>query len=265
MPITVVVGGQFGSEGKGKVAHFLAKETQAAFAVRVGGSNSGHTVIDGFGNAVVFRHLPTACLLSNVVSVIPSGSYLHVPTLLGEMQRVGAEPKRLAVDPHAWVIQAGDVQAEARAGLQDAIGSTGTGTGAALLRRISRSGSGSFAKDIPELRPYLRETTEILDDALRGQKRVIVEGTQGFGLSVLHSRLYPYCTSRDTVAAAFVAEAGLSPIDVDEIVLVIRTFPIRVAGSSGPLPHEINWETVSSESGYPTRLIEYTSVTNRIR
>jgi len=264
MPISVVVGGQFGSEGKGKVAHFLAREKQARFAVRVGGTNSGHTVVDSLGEAVVFRHLPTACLLPNVVSVIPPGSYLHVPTLLAEIHRVGVD-SRIAVDPDAWIIEDRDVQAESKAGLPNAIGSTGTGTGAALVRRIQRSERGTFAKDVPQLQPYLKETNELLSNAIRDQQRIIVEGTQGFGLSLLHSRLYPYCTSRDTVAAAFVAEAGLSPIDVDEIVLVIRAFPIRVAGASGPLPDELDWATITSESGYSEPLLEYTSVTNRVR
>jgi adenylosuccinate synthase len=72
-------------------------------------------------------------------------------------------------------------------------------------------------------------------------------------------------TSRDTTAAAFVAEAGLSPLDVDEIALVIRAFPIRVAGGSGELPQEIQWETVTKESGSLIPLVERTSVTNRIR
>ena len=265
MPLSVVVGGQFGSEGKGKVAHFLAKERHARFAVRVGGTNSGHTVIDQSGSAVIFRHLPTACLLPQVVSVITPGNYLHVPTLLGEIRRIGVEPQRIAVDPYAWVIKDADVQTELKSGLQGAIGSTATGTGAALIRRIARLEGESFAKDISDLRPYLRDTTELLTHALRDQQRVILEGTQGFGLSLLHSRLYPYCTSRDTTAAAFVSEAGLSPLDVDEVVLVIRTFPIRVAGASGPLPSEIDWATVTSESGYSTQLVEYTSVTNRVR
>jgi adenylosuccinate synthase len=63
MPVSVVVGGQFGSEGKGKVALELARLRGAAAAIRVGGANSGHTAIDATGKAHVFRHLPTAALL----------------------------------------------------------------------------------------------------------------------------------------------------------------------------------------------------------
>ncbi len=265
MPVTVVIGGQFGSEGKGKVSHFLAQETRVAFAVRVGGPNSGHTVIDPFGKPIIFRHLPTPCILPDVVSVIPPGSYLHIDTLLGEIRQVGLPSERLAIDPHAWIISSLDEKAEADGGLKGAIGSTGAGVGASLLRRIGRAGPSTFAKDIPELMPFLKDTGEILGLALKNRQRVLVEGTQGFGLSVLHSPHYPYCTSRDTTASAFVSEAGLSPMDVDEVVLVLRTFPIRVGGASGPLPNEIDWATVTAESGYPRNLIEFTSVTKRVR
>jgi len=104
-----------------------------------------------------------------------------------------------------------------------------------------------------------------LRDNLSSDERVIIEGTQGFGLSLLHSKYYPYVTSRDTSAAAFVAEAGLSPLDIDDVVLVLRAFPIRVGGNSGPLPNEIDWETVTHESRSDRPILEYTSVTKTMR
>jgi adenylosuccinate synthase len=265
MPITVVVGGQFGSEGKGKVAHFIAKEAGARYAVRVGGTNSGHTVVDGGGRAVVFRHLPTACLIPKVVSVIPTGHYIHVPTILNEIGLAGLDARQLVVDPHAWVITDDDIAKEVQSGLGSAIGSTTTGTGAALVRRIERAGGGTFAKDVPELKRYIGYTSELLADGLRKRERVVVEGTQGFGLSLLHSRSYPYCTSRDTTAAGFISEAGLSPLDVDDVVLVIRAFPIRVAGTSGDLPNETTWLDVGLSAGLGENLVEHTTVTRRIR
>lgn len=265
MPISVVVGGQFGSEGKGKVAHYLAKERHADIAVRVGGPNSGHTVIDSRGEAAVFRHLPTACIVPGVKSVIPPGSYINVAALMREMQICGAQIDSLFIDPRAWIVTPEDERAEARSGLMRAIGSTGSGMGAALSRRIARATEGTFAKDVSELKPYLADTSELLTQSLNRNKRIVVEGTQGFGLSLLHSQSYPHCTSRDTVAAAFVAEAGLSPMDVDEVVMVIRSFPIRVAGASGPLPAETDWETVTAASGHASPQVEYTSVTKKVR
>ena len=62
MPVSIVVGGQYGSEGKGKVAHFLAGRPEASVAIRTGGPNSGHTVVED-GRRHVFRCLPTACLI----------------------------------------------------------------------------------------------------------------------------------------------------------------------------------------------------------
>ncbi|MCI0562311.1 MAG: adenylosuccinate synthetase, partial [Nitrososphaera sp.] len=88
---------------------------------------------------------------------------------------------------------------------------------------------------------------------------------QGFGLSLLHSPYYPKVTSRDTTAASFVAEVGLSPLDVTEVILVIRAFPIRVAGDSGPLPNQTDWETVGREGGWASSIVEYTSVTRKVR
>ena len=96
--------------------------------------------------------------------------------------------------------------------------------------------------------------------------RIIVEGTQGFGLSLYHSRNYPKTTSKDTSAAQFIMEAGLSPLLVDEVVMVVRTFPIRVAGQqSGALPNEITWEALRLECGYPSDIHEYTTVTGKLR
>jgi adenylosuccinate synthase len=94
---------------------------------------------------------------------------------------------------------------------------------------------------------------------------VIVEGTQGFALSLLHGTVYPYVTSRDTTASGFAMEVGLSPRLIDEIVMVIRTFPIRVAGTSGPFSAETTWEAVAMISGAPKVLPEFTSVTKRLR
>lgn len=265
MPVTVVVGGQFGSEGKGKVAHFLARETNADLAIRIGGPNSGHTVITSAGRPLVFRHLPTTCLLPGVKSVIPPGSYLDPVILLKEIALVQARPGQLAIDPHAWLVTNEDVEAEKRMDLRSRIGSTGTGTGKALIRRMSRNEVPTFAKDVLELQPYIEDTADLLTRELAIGKRVILEGTQGFGLSPLHSRYYPNCTSRDTTAAAFLSESGLSPLDVDQVVLVIRAHSIRVAGNSGPLRDEITWETVTAESGSPHAIVEHTSVTHNIR
>ena len=265
MSITVVVGGQFGSEGKGKVAHYLAREMNARIVVRCGGPNSGHTVIDENGSARIFQQLPTASILPDVMLAICAGSYIDLDILFREIKETRLSAGRLIIDPDAVIITEKLKAREAQCGLIQKIGSTGSGTGAAVAARINREESLLFAKDIPKLKPYIANVSEILRNVLNNRERVIIEGTQGFGLSPLHSRLYPYTTSRDTTAAAFVSEAGLSPLDVDDIVLTIRAFPIRVAGNSGPIIDEIDWKTVTVEGKHSQPIEERTSVTKHVR
>ncbi len=265
MPVSVIVGGQFGGEGKGKVAHFFAKGMNAKIVVRVGGTNSGHTVIDSSGTPIVFRQLPTAAILPDVICVIGAGSYVSPDILLEEVSRINLSKERLFIDPNATIITDDDKNKEEASFLKETIGSTQSGTGAALLKRISRVSSDCLARNDDRLKSFIKPTASFLRDHISKGTRIIIEGTQGFGLSLLHSDCYPYVTSRDTSAASFVSEAGLSPLDVDDVVLVLRAFPIRVGGNSGPLTSEIDWDTVTIESNYKKPILELTSVTKTVR
>jgi adenylosuccinate synthase len=262
MPITVVVGGQYGSEGKGKVSYLVARETGAGVAVRVGGPNSGHTVVEN-GRRTILRQLPTAALLSDVLCVLPAGSYIDVSLLLTEIQALELPPSRLVIDRRACLVTPEAKRIEAEGDLRSRIGSTLSGTGAAVSARVARIDPVMFAEDDPRLAPYLDDAISVL----RGirTERIVIEGTQGIGLSVLHSPEFPFVTSRETSAAGALSETGLSPLDVDEIVLVLRAFPIRVGGHSGELKAETNWETVKRMGSHDHDLTEYTSVTGRVR
>jgi len=265
MPVTVVVGGQFGSEGKGKVAYLLAKEMGATAAVRVGGPNSGHTVVTPDGESLVLRQLPTAAILPDTVCVLAAGSYVIPDLLLQEVEETSVTADRLIIDPHAVVITDADLRTEKTGLLRRDIGSTESGTGAAVIKRISRGFNVDLAENDKKLNRFVRPVSPFLRELIARNDRIVVEGTQGFGLSVLHSNYFPYVTSRDTTAAGFVCEAGLSPFDVDDIVLVLRAFPIRVGGNSGTLPNETTWDSVTRESDSETPIVEYTSVTKRVR
>ena len=266
MPVSVVVGGQYGSEGKGKVAHHVARERDAAAVIRVGGPNSGHTSFSRNDEREILQHLPVAALLEEVLCLIGPGSYIDPEVLLTEVERLGLDRSRLCVDYRAFVIGEGDRAAEHDAGLAQRIGSTGSGTGAALARRIGRSTDSSLAFGCESLRPFVGDAVATARELLRKGRRIVVEGTQGFGLSLLHSPHYPFVTSRDTGAAAALAEAGLSPLNVDEVAMVLRAFPIRVAGASGPFDaEEVDWETIAREAGLTEAPQELTSVTRRPR
>jgi adenylosuccinate synthase len=265
VPVTVVVGGQYGSEGKGKVAFELTRRERADFAIRVGGPNSGHTVVDDEARRHVFRQVPAGVLVRGVTSVIPAGAYIDIEVLRQEIERYQLKPANLVIDPNAVIISQTEKNAESKSRLDARIGSTLSGTGSAVIKRIERTSADFFANSEPSIVPFIQPSRPLLREALLAGKRVIIEGTQGFGLSLLHSSHYPNVTSRDTTAAAVVSEAGLSPLDVDQVVLVTRAYPIRVAGNSGPLRDEIDWETVSLESGSDEPLVELTTVTRNVR
>lgn len=265
MPVSVVIGGQFGSEGKGKAAYYFAKNLRVAAAVRVGGTNSGHTVIGEDGTEYIFRMVPTAAIDPSITSILPSGSYIDPDMLHSEIKIAGIAKENLKIDPYAVVIDQTMINHEKQSGLRDLIGSTLSGTGAAVIKRLSRIEKVGFAKYCDKLIPYITDTKKLMRSLLDDEKHIIIEGTQGFGLSPINSIYYPYCTSRDTTAAGFLMETGLSPFDVENVIMVIRAYPIRVGGNSGPLENETDWSAVARLSGANVDLTEYTSATRRVR
>jgi adenylosuccinate synthase len=101
-------------------------------------------------------------------------------------------------------------------------------------------------------------TPEFIADGIDNQhKDVLLEGTQGSGLSLTHGD-WPYVTSTDTNAAQLLVDSGISPGRLSEVILVTRTFPIRVAGNSGPMHDEISFEDLEQEP-------EFTTVTKKMR
>jgi len=265
MPISIVVGGQFGSEGKGKVAFKTAQDKKAAAVVRVGGTNSGHTAVDTKGRTWALRQLPASVLAPDTVAVLPAGAIIDPEIFLREVAELRLGPERVMVSPFASLITADDRDAERLSGIVSEIGSTGSGTGAALVRRIGRLKGIKLAGTFDSLRPFIRDTAAFMRKALNQNRWIVIEGSQGFGLSLLHGGHYPHATSRDTTAGTFLGEAGLSPIDVKDVTLVTRAHPIRVAGNSGPLLNETTWELVAKNAGLPDDYNELTTATKKIR
>ncbi len=264
MPLTVVVGGQYGSEGKGKVTSYLALRDDVDIVVRCGGPNSGHTVDFG-GQRFELRSLPAGFINQRTRLLLAAGSLINPEILLTEIKVASVDPRRVGVDRNAGIISSIEGEEETKLHLRDRLGSTLSGTGIGVANRALRKPEFKQAKDIPELQSFLTDVSAEVNDALDKGGKVIIEGTQGFGLSVYHSPHYPFATSRDTTASGFLSEVGVSPRLVTDIIMAIRTYPIRVAGNSGPLPDEITWEEVRRRSGYPTDIREYTTTTKKLR
>lgn len=271
MPTSVVIGGQFGSEGKGKVAlEIVRRDPTVTAVVRVGGTNSGHTVIGRDGQTYAFRQFPAAALDQSVQVIFPPGSYIDPAIFAHERTRLCLRPGQVLVSPMARIITDEHKLWEQDGDLGTIIGSTQSGTGAAVIAMAARTARqlpipSPNASEIPDLSDFLADTTAAMRRILDAGKRIVIEGTQGFGLSVLQGGYWPKATSRDTTAAAFLAEAGLSPLDVDDVTMVIRCHPIRVGGDSGHLPHETTWSEIAKEAGLLPDFCEYTTVTHRVR
>ena len=227
--VDVLIGGQYGSEGKGQVAAYLSKEYDVL--VRVGGPNAGHKVYKNDG-ADTFHILPSGSRVSTAELVLGPGAVIDVGTLLKEINALQIVPERLTVDPFVIIITDEDKATEKR--LVDGIGSTGQGVGAATSRRIiQRDENVQLAKHVKELEPYVRPAWIRLEQKMRDPRtRIFLEGTQGTALSLYHGP-YPHVTSRDTTVSGCLAEAGISPGHVRRTIMVTRTLPIRVASPKG--------------------------------
>lgn len=267
---TAIVGGQLGSEGKGVVVRHTADEFDAH--VRTGGPNAGHT-FHAHGRPWKLQALPCGWVNKDAMLYIGAGAVVDLDVLEREVvEATKYDPSvlgRLHIDFNAGILEKrhhkaeGGVQGE----LHQRIGSTGEGVGAARLDRIARDPQFfRRAGDLPFSHTFcgtsVRDLIVDVSRALADHDKVLLEGTQGFGLSLVHGA-WPHVTSHDTTASQLAADAGVPPWAVQEVVVVVRTMPIRVAGPSGPLPGETSWEALSARLG--REVLERTTVTKKIR
>lgn len=268
--LTVLVGGQYGSEGKGAIAAHIANEYQVH--VRVGSPNAGHTIY-WRGEKHVMQSIPCGWINPNAAIVIGRGALLNMKQLMKElvhiMQYYPDFKKRLFIDAKAGVLderfheQEGGVNGE----MHRRIGSTGEGVGPARIARLERDPQKfRLFEDVAAewgLESCVTENTpKIIAKIQDHGDNILIEGTQGSALSLLHSH-WPYCTSIDTNAAGIISEVGIAPSRVTDVLLVIRTYPIRVAGNSGPMKNETTWEEISKKLG--KEVSEKTTVTKKTR
>lgn len=249
--VDVIVGGQYGSEGKGNVCAHLASKYDVL--MRIGGPNAGHLVKEPFYK---FVQLPSGTGNNpNASILIGAGSTIWLPQMLMEIMEQRLTPERLSIDPQAMIIDDEDRRLE-----QDvltSIASTKQGVGAAIARKIANRGDKpmlgpkvTLARDVPQLKKFVRDVRAELDRHFADGKRVLLEGTQGTLLSIHHG-FWPSVTSRETSAAGCLSDAGIAPGRVRRVIMVVRTYPIRVGGTSGWMGREIDMAEVAKRSGIP--------------
>ena len=237
MPCSVIVGAFWGDEGKGKIISYLALKDNLDFCVRTGSVNAAHTVWYE-GKKYALHMVPAAFINPKTRLLIAAGSNVDVKTFFDELALTQVNPKRIGIDQNASIIEQKHCEQDKASAVNKGIGTTGRGVGPALEERVRRTAK--LAKDIPELKPYLADQIMEVNDGLDVGKSVLLEGTQGFMLSLFLGGGYPYVTGRDTGASAIASEAGVGPTRVDEVIIVYKSFMTRVG--AGPLPGEITKE-----------------------
>jgi adenylosuccinate synthase len=269
MSVLAVVGAQYGSEGKGNIVGKLADDYDVH--VRTGSCNAGHS-IQHQGRTWKMQVVPCGWINESSRLVIGRGSLLSPEILLRELREIAKVDDtiwdRIKVDYRTGLLDARHANEEGgtHGSIHNRIGSTGEGVGAARVDRVNRDPDNfRMAQDMKEswMQGLLSDTVEDLNTYVRKDYPILLEGSQGFGLSLVHGD-WPFVTSHDTNAATLFADCGI-PITSKgiEIMLVARTYPIRVAGNSGPLKGETDWDKMSRKLG--STVEERTTVTKKIR
>lgn len=274
MTVHVVVGGQFGSEAKGHVTHWLVRQythsdNDDVLNVRTGGPNAGHTVYPE-GSAVPFklRQLPVGVVEPRCKLALAAGSEIDPEVLQAEIvdaEAAGFQVKdRFWVDPEITLIETWHKSQEAE--MTARLGSTAKGIGAARSDRIMRIARRVVDAHLDEgLGLQTENVGQLIRQHMAGKRAVtIIEGTQGHGLG-LHAGYYPYCTSGDVDTPHQLAACGINGFEFEIVPwVVLRTYPIRVAGNSGPMVSEIDFAILSKRMGQTVEP-ERTTVTNKVR
>ncbi len=255
MPSIILVGGFFGDEGKGKIIAYLAKHDKPDVVARGGvGPNAGHTVIEE-GTRYALRMVSSGLVYRSARLLIGAGVLVDPRVLREEIESFGLQG-RVGVDRRCGIIELEHIEEDKKdAHLKGKIGSTGTGCGPANSARVLRKSR--QAKDLKELEEFLCDVPVEINEALDRGKGVLVEGTQGFGISLLYGT-YPFVTSKDTTASQMAADVGIGPTRVDDVIVVFKSFPTRVG--EGPFETQMTEEKATA-----LHIEEYGTVTRRKR
>ena len=260
--VDIVLGMQYGSEGKGKIVTYLASGYKAI--IRSGGPQAGHSFYHK-NTKYVNRQIPCG-VFSDCFLYLAPAALIDIKVLEEEITRYNLTPARLRIDKRAMVVTQEHVETEKQLLLDKKIASTCQGVGAAQSEKILRTGIlfHAFVKGT-SLEEYSADVPEIVHGHIAQREKILLEGTQGFGLSLNHGH-YPFVTSKDVTASALLNDCGLSPKDHHTTIGVLRTYPIRVGGNSGPTDSlELTWEDIEKCSGATRTIREYTTVTGRLR
>ncbi|MDC0246493.1 adenylosuccinate synthase [Deltaproteobacteria bacterium] len=283
MACVIIVGTQWGDEGKGKIVDLLTERADAVVRYQ-GGNNAGHTVM--FGNKTFVTHLIPSGILSKTTSILGNGVVIDLAELIKEIEEL--EQLGITVDNHLHISDRAqlvmpwhktfDRLGEEQKG-KNKIGTTGRGIGPAYKDKIGRSGIrvgdlldlehfrcrleelvvennlllehlykssekpfsieqifAEFTTFLKKLKPYICDSTLLINKLIEQDKNILFEGAQGTFLDVDHGT-YPFVTSSNTLAGGACAGAGIGPTRITYVLGIVKAYTTRVG--SGPFPTEL--------------------------
>jgi len=284
MSTVVVVGTQWGDEGKGKVTDFLAENAEVVARYQ-GGNNAGHTITIN-GEKYKLHLIPSGIFYSDKICVIGNGMVIDPKALVEELDYLhekGIKTDNLKISDRAHIIMPYhvkmDIVEEKRKGINK-IGTTGKGIGPAYMDKAARIGIRiadlldeeefekklrrnlqeknrlfdkyyetdgfkvediltEYAKYREVIRPYVTDTSIVLNEAIDQGKRVLFEGAQGVMLDI-DQGTYPFVTSSNPVAGGVTIGSGVGPTKIRHVVGVAKAYTTRVG--DGPFPTELKDE-----------------------
>ncbi|MDQ0061561.1 adenylosuccinate synthase [Paenibacillus harenae] len=304
MSTVVVVGTQWGDEGKGKITDYLAEGADVVARYQ-GGNNAGHTILID-NKKYKLTMIPSGIFNNNKICVIGNGMVINPEALIDEINYIhdnGFSTENLKISDRAHVIMPYhlvlDGLEEDRKG-DNKIGTTRKGIGPCYMDKAARNGIRiSDLMDAEEfetrvraviveknhliqqvyggepldadkivsdylgfaevLRPYVTDTSVILNDAIDGGSKVLFEGAQGVMLDI-DQGTYPFVTSSNPSAGGVCIGSGVGPSKIQQVIGVAKAYTTRVG--DGPFPTEQDNEIgqLIRDKGH-----EYGTVTGRPR
>ncbi len=295
--VTVVLDSQAGSCGKGKFIGYLAQKDNASFAINNFMSNAGHTYEDDKYGRVMTQHLPTSMVNPDTQLYIGPGAAITPSILFDEIlhYRDIIGDREIVINPRAMVIKPEHAEKEKQIIRS---GSTFKGCGAACADKVMRvPGTQLFGEwyryeDWSEVVGQKMDRDSVnfilshvrvedgmfdLNNAIDCGESIMIEGSQGCDLDINYGLPYPNTTSRQCHAGQLVADCGISPRLVTDIVMIMRPYPIRISNktnigidiSSGDYDgsQELTWDEIKKRCGAPEGVDfgEMTTVTKKMR
>lgn len=281
MPAIILIGSQWGDEGKGKVTDFLAERSDVVVRSQ-GGNNAGHTVISE-GEEYKLHLIPSGILNKDSLNVVGNGVVVDLAVLLDEMDQLkarGVSFDRFRISDRAHLIMPyhklfDGLEEEAKG--EAKIGTTKRGIGPAYSDKVNRVGiricdlmdfsefKRKLKNVLPQkniilekvyeketfkeedilvefealadrIRPYVADTSLLLDEAIKAGKNILFEGAQAVHLDIDHGT-YPFVTSSSPCAGGALTGTGVGPTKIDSVVGVAKAYTTRVG--AGPFPTEL--------------------------